>query len=57
MSALPLALLAQLAASCAPTVAPETLLSVVRTESGFNTTALYGSTEHLGMIRRQVAAP
>lgn len=50
MSALPLALLAQLAASCAPTVAPETLLSVVRTESAFNTTALHDNTGHRGII-------
>lgn len=33
---LPFALLIGLAQSCAPSVAPETLLSVVRTESGFD---------------------
>ncbi len=44
MSALPLALALHLAASCAPAVAPETLLSVVRTESGFDSLAVGDNT-------------
>ncbi len=44
MSALPFALALQLAASCAPSLAPETLLSVVRTESGFDALAVGDNT-------------
>lgn len=36
MPALPLAVVLQIAASCAPAVHPETWLSVVHTESKFN---------------------
>lgn len=41
---LPLATFAQLAASCAPHVAVETLAAVARTESGFDTLALHDNT-------------
>lgn len=48
MSALPLAMALHLAASCAPSAAPETLLAVVRTDSGFNTTALHDNSSCRG---------
>ncbi len=41
MSALPLAVVLQLIASCAPTVAPSTMASVLRTESGFDPSELH----------------
>ncbi len=41
MSALPLAVVLQLIASCAPTVAPSTMASVLRTESGFDPNELH----------------
>jgi len=45
VSALPFALAMHLVASCAPTVAPETLLSVVHTESGFDALAIGDNTD------------
>ena len=45
MTILALATALQLAASCAPTVAPETWLSVVHTESRFNTWAVGDNTD------------
>lgn len=41
MSALPLAVVLQLIGSCAPTIAPSTMASVVRTESGFDPNTLH----------------
>lgn len=44
MSVLPLLTALQLAASCAPSIAPETLLSVVKTETAFDTLAVGDNT-------------
>jgi type IV secretion system protein VirB1 len=41
MSALPLAVVLQLISSCAPSVAPSTMASVLRTESGFDPNTLH----------------
>lgn len=41
MSALPLAMVLQLIGACAPTIAPSTMASVVRTESGFDPNTLH----------------
>jgi type IV secretion system protein VirB1 len=41
MSALPLTVVLQLIAACAPTVAPSTMASVLRTESGFDPNELH----------------
>lgn len=45
MSVVSLAAALHIAASCAPTVAPETLLSVVRTESSFDSLAIGDNTD------------
>ncbi len=44
MTVLPLVAALHLAASCAPSVAPDTLLSIVRTESAFDTLAVGDNT-------------
>lgn len=41
MSALPLAVVLQLIGACAPTIAPSTMASIVRTESGFDPNTLH----------------
>lgn len=45
---LPIALFAQLAGTCAPEVAPVTLVAMERAESGFDPLAIYDNTAHVG---------
>lgn len=45
---LPIALFAQLAGTCAPEVAPVTLVAMERAESGFDPLAIYDNTTHVG---------
>jgi len=59
LSVLPLAVALQIATSCAASVAPETLLSVIKTESGFETLAIGDNTDrhsfHPGSLEDAVA--
>src|SRR5665811_1980845 len=56
MSALPLAVVLQLIASCAPTVAPSTMASVLRTESGFDPNELHVNGPNGGEIHVNLTA-
>jgi type IV secretion system protein VirB1 len=56
MSAMPLALFLEIAAACAPGVAPETLAAIARTESGFNPLAIGVNGPGGGPVRATSAA-
>lgn len=56
MSPLPLAVFLEIAAACAPGVAPETLAAIARTESNFNPLAIGVNGEGGGPVRVTSAA-